>query len=66
MENISNELIGYIALAAGVVVGWALCWVWGRARDRRCKNKSINLSIQTHEIVDAEYVDGKFRLMEKK
>jgi len=35
MENISNQLLGYLALFIGVIVGWALCWLWGSVRRRR-------------------------------
>ncbi len=31
----SNELLGYIVLFAGVVIGWGLCWLWRSVRERR-------------------------------
>lgn len=60
-----ETLLGYVVLLIGVIVGGALVWLWGSIRERWRKNKSINLNIQTYEIVDAEYVDGKFRIIRK-
>jgi len=40
MENISNQVLGYIALFIGVVVGWALCWLWMSIKNKK-KTKSI-------------------------
>jgi len=36
----SNEFLGYITLATGVVIGWLLCWLWMSIRNKK-KTKSI-------------------------
>ena len=38
MENISNEIIGYIALFAGVVIGWLLRGLWRSIKNRMAKS----------------------------
>lgn len=42
MDKISNELLGYIALATGVVIGWFLRGLWRSIRSRRERAKLID------------------------
>ena len=43
----------YLTLLIGVIVGWALCWLWTNIRKRWRKAR----------FADAEYSDGKFRVI---
>ena len=45
MENMSNQLIGYIALAIGIIIGWALKGLWKSIRERRRKVSGIMFRI---------------------
>jgi len=49
----SNELLGYITLFAGTLIGWFLRGLWKSIRNRRHKAK----------LADAEYIGGKFRII---
>lgn len=95
MENVSNELIGFICLTVGLVVGSLLKGLW-RSVKIRMKFKKIKLTrkdlefiefkefcikeieksyaygipfpvLWNHDskkIIDAEYIDGKFKVKE--
>jgi len=98
MDQISNQLLGHIALFIGVVFGWILKGLWRSIRIRM-KFKKIKLTNKDLEFIefrkfcikeieksyayglsfpipvlwnhdknktiDAEYSDGKFRIVEK-
>jgi len=84
MELISNQLIGYIALFAGVVIGWFLRGLWKSVRERRNRKPVVaefvggeDIKADVESVIkeekeadkrrrfDAEYSDGKFRIVEK-
>ncbi len=40
-----EALLGYVILFVGVVVGWALCWLWGSVRERRREISEIMFQV---------------------
>lgn len=70
MENMSNQLIGFLALIVGLIVGWFLRGVAQGKWDRRGlinpRDVKFLWNHDASKALDIEYKDKKFQIVENK
>lgn len=66
MENMSNELIGFLALIVGLIVGWLLRGVVQGKWGRRGLISPLLWNHDARKTLDIEYKDKKFQIVENK